>query len=239
MGSNVTLPRIVTTAKNLMTFTILIAGTLSAAASAWAQGQPISFSAVGDVPYSLAERAEFQQHMDNHDLYSPSEFLVHLGDIKSGGSECTESWYREMATYLRSLSIPAFIIPGDNEWNNCTNPTQAWAYWVTHLLAVEQTACGLPLLERQTVRTENFAFVKSGVLFIGINKVNGGLSSSEQQARLQQDADWITYQMQTKGSAVRATVIFAQAAPATEPLESQLRSAAVAFGKPILYIHGD
>jgi hypothetical protein len=81
--------------------------------------------------------------------------------------------------------------------------------------------------------------VKSGVLFIGINKVKGGLDPGEEQTRLQQDADWVTHQMQTKGSAVRAVVIFAQASASDEPLESQLRSAAVAFGKPVLYLHGD
>ncbi|HEY7444940.1 MAG TPA: choice-of-anchor D domain-containing protein [Vicinamibacterales bacterium] len=218
---------------------VLVGGVLGAGELAYAQGQPISFSAVGDVPYSTSEKAEFQQHMDKHDLYSPADFLVHLGDIKDRDSECSESWYQQMRTYLRSLSIPGFIVPGDNEWNDCTDPTQAWAYWMAHLLAVEQFACGLPVIERQEVRPENFAFVKSGVLFIGINKVSGALSSEEKNTRLQQDGDWVTTQMQTKGREVRATVIFAQATPAGEPFESQFRGAAAAFGKPVLYIHGD
>ena len=143
-----------------------------------------------------------------------------------------------MATSLRSLSVPAFIIPGDNEWNDCSDPDQAWAYWVAHLLAVDQNFCGVPLVERQAVRPENFAFVKSGVLFIGINKVHGGVSGAEEDTRLQQDADWITYQIQTKGSAVRAAVIFAQAYPSS-PLTNQFVAAAGAFAKPVLYIHGD
>ena len=203
----------------------------------WAQGQPITFSAVGDVPYSDSEKPEFQQHMNDHDRYSPSEFLVHLGDIMPHTS-CTESWYSEMRTYLLSLSVPAFVIPGDNEWNDCDNPTQAWTYWVTHLMALEQYFCGAGTVERQSVRPENFAFVRNGVLFIGINMVHGGLGSGEQETRRQQDADWVTFHMQTKGSTVRAAVIFAQAAP-SEPFESQFRTSAVAFAKPVLYIQGD
>ena len=210
-----------------------------ASQSAWAQGQPIVFSAVGDVPYSTGEISEFQEHMDNLDLYSGSEFLVHLGDIKAGGGTCAESWYQSMAASLRSLSIPAFIIPGDNEWNDCSNPTQAWGLWVKHLMAIEQNFCGLPVVQRQSVRQENFAFVKNGVLFIGINKVAGGLGSGETQTRLQQDADWISQQLQQKGSTVRALVVFAQASPSGSPFDSQFRAAASAFGKPVLYIHGD
>ncbi|MGH9146693.1 MAG: PKD domain-containing protein, partial [Vicinamibacterales bacterium] len=223
----------------LITAAILIVGVFGASEIAWAQGQPIIFSAVGDVPYSDNEKPEFQQHMDNHDLYSPAEFLVHLGDIMPQ-STCDESWYSWMRAALRSLSVPAFIVPGDNEWSDCNNPppSQAWTYWVTHLLAVEQGMCGLPLIERQAVRTENFAFVKKGVLFIGINMVSGGLGSSEEETRGQQDADWVRYQFQTKGSTVRAAVIFAQASP-RDPFETQFRSDAVAFAKPVLYIHGD
>ena len=139
---------------------ILMGLVFGASQSAWAQGQPIVFSAVGDVPYSTGEISEFQEHMDNLDLYSGSEFLVHLGDIKAGGGNCAESWYQSMAASLRTLSIPAFIVPGDNEWNDCSNPTQAWGLWVKHLMAIEQSFCGLPVVERQSVRPENFAFVK-------------------------------------------------------------------------------
>ncbi len=106
-------------------------------------------------------------------------------------------------------------------------------------MALEQYFCGVPpSFERQSVRPENFAFVKSGVLFIGINMVHGGLGSQEEDTRRQQDADWVTFHMQTKGSTVRAAVIFAQASYG-QPFESQFRASAVAFAKPVLYIMGD
>jgi hypothetical protein len=222
----------------LIPMAILMGLVFGASQSVWAQDQPIVFAAAGDVPYSTSEISEFQEHMDSLDLYSGAEFLVHLGDIKAGSGSCTESWYQSMAASLRTLSIPAFIVPGDNEWNDCSNPTQAWGFWVKHLMAIEQIFCGLPVVERQAVRPENFAFVKSGVLFIGINKVSGGLGSGETQTRLQQDADWIAQQVQQKGNTVRALVIFAQARPSGS-LESGLAATAAAFGKPVLYIHGD
>ena len=59
------------TTQALITAAILIGSVLGVCEMAWAQGQPIIFSVIGDVPYGTNEKADFQQHMDNHDLYSP------------------------------------------------------------------------------------------------------------------------------------------------------------------------
>ncbi|HEY7445834.1 MAG TPA: hypothetical protein VH701_25630, partial [Vicinamibacterales bacterium] len=96
----------------LIPMAILMGLVFGASQSVWAQDQPIVFAAAGDVPYSTSEISEFQEHMDSLDLYSGAEFLVHLGDIKAGSGSCTESWYQSMAASLRTLSIPAFIVPG-------------------------------------------------------------------------------------------------------------------------------
>ena len=98
-------------------------------ASAFAQAQPITFSAMGDVPYSSSEVPTLLGQIRDHNRYSPSEFLVHLGDIKSGSTSCTESYYRDMVTYLHGLAVPAYIVTGDNEYNDCTNVSQAWSWW--------------------------------------------------------------------------------------------------------------
>jgi hypothetical protein len=136
--------------------------------------------------------------------------------------------------------VPAFVVPGDNEWTDCIDPVQAWTWWTTYFLGFEQSFCGAPAVESQSVRPENFAFVENGVLFIGINHV-GGVNQDpvEQAARLLDDANWVLQQMQGKASVVRAAVIFAQESPRVEPFETPFRAAAAAFGKPVIYIHGD
>ncbi|HXV60585.1 MAG TPA: hypothetical protein VEK15_07825, partial [Vicinamibacteria bacterium] len=207
---------------------------------AMGQNEPIVFSVIGDVPYSASEKNQLQEHMDNHNLFSTSEFFAHLGDIKSGSSACVESWYADVAGILKTLAVPTFIVPGDNEWTDCANPAQGWTFWETHFMRLERNYCGPPPVAVQVVRPENFAFVKSGVLFVGINKVGGGgISAEEQTTRLQQDADWVTQQFQTHVSAVRAAVVLAQASPSGSPFVTAFRAAAAAFAKPILYIHGD
>jgi hypothetical protein len=148
-----------------------------------------------------------------------------------------------VANILRDLAVPAFILPGDNEWNDCSNPSQAWGHWTKHLLGLEQDFCGVPGdFQAQPVRPENFAFTWNGVLFIGLNIVGGSVQSqSEWNTRLQQDADWVEQRLAQVGSTVRAMVVFGHAGPSSNRalFFDQFRSDAGSWGKPVLYAHGD
>ncbi|UCE01799.1 MAG: tandem-95 repeat protein [Candidatus Latescibacterota bacterium] len=209
----------------------------SAHASTRLSSEPITFSVTGDAPYGAAEIPAFQEQLDAHNLYSPSDFLVHVGDIKSGSEPCVEDHYETVAAMLQGLAVPAFIVPGDNEWTDCLDPDQAWQFWETHLLGLESNFCGTPSVERQPGRSENLAFIQKGVLFIGINLVGGTNDSNI----LQDDADWVSQQLQAHVGQVRAAVVFAQAGPGDNRtlFFEQFESAAATFAKPILYIHGD
>jgi hypothetical protein len=193
------------------------------------------FSVTGDAPYE-DEVAEFQQHLDDHNLYSHAEFFVHVGDIFSGSEACSEFRYQRMADQLRTLAVPAFVVPGDNETVDCVDPGQGWEYWQSHLLGIEAEFCRVPAVERQSGREENFAFVHGGVLFIGIHLVGGSNSSS----RLQDNADWAEQQLQQKGGAVRAAVLFAQAGPEHgSSFWDRFVPDAADFAKPVLVAHGN
>jgi hypothetical protein len=214
---------------------------LLAAGPARAQHVPITFSAIADIPYGVSERPLLQQHVADHNLYSPSEFLVHLGDLVFG--ECLEDRYIEVADVLKGLAVPVFVTPGDNEWNDCDDPDLAWSYWARHFLRFEDNFCGTPPVEIQAVRPENFAFVRKGVLFVGVNLVGGRVSDgAEWDLRLLEDADWVDQQLREKRPQVRAAVVFAQAGPgdSNRTLFFDLFAAAAGrFGKPVLFLHGD
>jgi hypothetical protein len=202
-----------------------------------AQGEPIIFSATGDVPYGSGEVPTFEDQITDHNLYSPSEFLVHLGDIKEQTTDCPESYYSLVADILKGLAVPVFIVPGDNETTDCTaDPAQAWAYWVQYFMDFELNFCGAPFAERQTARPENFAFISKGVLFIGINLVSG-VSSSIQNY----DADWVEQQFTEKVSQVRGAVIFSQCGygSSRSTFFDRLYPAAGNFAKPVLFMNGD
>ena len=103
--------------------------------------QPLVFSVMGDVPRSAYEDTLIQKQIASHNRFSPSEFMLHVGDIKNGNSPCTEENNIKVAGYLKKLSVPTFIVPGDNEWNDCTDPDQAWQYWIKHFLKSMTLLC--------------------------------------------------------------------------------------------------
>ncbi len=228
---------------------VLITASLLAPRIVWSAGyadadnsdqianSPVTFSVMGDVPYGSSEVPEFQQQIDQHDLYSPSELIVHVGDIKSGSESCAEDRYRTVRDIMRSSIVPGYIVPGDNETTDCSNPSQGWQYWTQYLLGLDSYWSCSPSTSRQSGRQENFVFVHEGILFLGINLV-GGTNSS---AIMEDDAAWVSQHLQEQVSQVRGAVIFAQAGPggSRDAFFGPFDSAAQLFAKPILYIHGD
>ena len=103
--------------------TLVLLSSTMLGARAWAAGdgaggfdtveanETIIFSVTGDIPYSNSEVAVFQDQVNEHNLYSPSELLFHVGDIKSGSESCSESRYRAVADILKSSDVPAYIVP--------------------------------------------------------------------------------------------------------------------------------
>lgn len=204
--------------------------------------QSLQFSVMGDVPRSAHEDTLLQQQIIDHNRHSNSEFMLHLGDIKSGGAPCDEAVYTKVAGYLRKLDVPVFIVPGDNEWNDCDDPDQAWAFWTTYFLAFERYWHYKPLVTHQPQRPENIAWTSKGVLLVGINLVGGRIfDQSRWDVLLRDDAAWVTRQLAQNKDSVRAAVVFAQANPNEKHalFMTQFRAAARAFEKPILFIHGD
>ena len=163
-----------------------------------------------------------------------------MGDIKGGSVNCVESDYSNVADILAAMAVPTYVLPGDNEWTDCNDPEEAWNFWSSYFLGFENDFCGTPPVEYLPGRPANFAFVKSGVLFIGINHV-GGVNQDpvEKATRLTDIANWISQELTAKSAVVRSAVIFAQASPLVEPFETLFTTAATSFGKPVAYIHGD
>jgi uncharacterized repeat protein (TIGR02543 family) len=220
---------------------ILVQSIYGLSSFAWAQGQPLTFSAFGDIPEGGSnDLAILQQYVADHNRYSPSAFILHVGDILHGS--CTESKYSDVANIMKGFAVPAYIVVGDNDYTDCTNPVQALVYWKKYFLNFEQNFCGAPSSEHQSVRDENFAFLWDGVLFVGINLVGGTVhDQKEWDLRMQDDAAWVSQQFQAKRAQVRAAVVFAQTGnrTAVDWFTTQFRASAAAFGKPVLYIHGD
>jgi hypothetical protein len=218
--------------RSLAALALPLLGLLGGSAGA-AVGDPVVFSVFGDVPYRDSEIDDLEQHIANLNQYSPSAFLVHVGDILSGSEVCRETRYQTVSDILKTSEIPVFVLPGDNEWLGCSDPNQGWAWWEEHFLGIEENFCGVWPVESHADLPENFAFVRDGVLFIGLNYVSGSPSGVTQVA-----ADWVNAQFAAHGGSARAAVIFAQK-EAGGKLFDAVQARGRAFAKPVLYLHGN
>ena len=135
--------------------------------------EKIVFSVMGDVPRSLQEDTLLQKQIHAHNLKSPSKMMFHVGDIKAGSDPCDEAVYQKVCGFLKKLDVPVFIVPGDNEWNDCENPIQAWKYWEKYFLKFDNNWKLKYNVEYQTGQQENFSFKINDILFVGINLVGG------------------------------------------------------------------
>ncbi|MFC1759976.1 metallophosphoesterase family protein [Candidatus Neomarinimicrobiota bacterium] len=204
------------------------------------QKDSLIFSVMGDVPRSDEEKIILLEQIRKHNQYSSAQFVIHVGDIKSGKSTCAEDNYKLVADYLKKFKVPVFIVPGDNEWNDCGNPNQAWDYWNKYFNKLERN-WNFPIeVKRQNDYPVNFAFEINDVNFIGINLVGGRIHDQTEWDQMQQNAaQWINNQLNNKR--INGAVIFAQATLDEKHLlfTEQFISTISDFGNPVLFIHGD
>ena len=206
---------------------------------------PISFTAIGDVPYTKEQYQWLRQFVENQNTENDADFIIHLGDIKSGGLPCHEAVYREVSSILKEFTIPTFVIPGDNEWNDCADSDLAWTYWVKYLYHFHENWPSQRKVVYQPGRMENFYWIENGVLFAGFNLFGGRIVDSVQwNNRLTQNAAWLRGLLGNSVLDIEAAVIFGHAnmvgtSEKFRPFTDTFIESAQKFEKPILFLHGD
>ncbi len=208
--------------------------------------EPVVFTVIGDVPYGSDQREGFVNLIAKHNAQNASEFVVHVGDIKAGKDPCDEPVYQDVSSLLKQLTVPTFVVLGDNEYNDCDSPSQALGYWNTYLLHFNENWTFTHQVNYQNERTENFSWVQNNVLFIGLNIVGSSVhDENEWKTRLTDDGNWVQQLLTTHKDNVKATIIFAHAnmtengTERFKPFTDVFRAAAANFNKPILYLQGD
>lgn len=215
---------------------------------------------MGDVPYGLTEEEiEAEEEILKAQLVELNKdesigFTVHVGDIKKGATLCDEGVYQTVSSILETSKAPLFIIPGDNEWNDCKDPKEAWDFWDTYFMRFDEKWNYEFDVTRQAGRTENFAFVQNGVLFVGLNLVGGKIhKKTEWNSMIEDDLSWLTEQFSRHASSVSSAVVFIHANPGKPVLGEFIFAkedykpivefldvvTAKLFPEPILLIHGD
>lgn len=144
--------------------------------------QPLSFALFGDVPYSRWERDQLPVMLEDM-ARQGTAFAVHVGDIKSGSSLCSDETFEDIRSVFRASPLPLVYVPGDNEWTDCHrrsngshDPLERLGRLRELFYADDQSLGQRPLrLQRQSrdpayaVYRENQRWEQGGLLFLTLN----------------------------------------------------------------------
>ena len=217
---------------------------------------------IGDIPYDAEEQRKTEVlfgRMDAEEL----AFVVHVGDIKSGDSPCTDEILLREKERFENSANPLVYVPGDNEWTDCHRTGYDPVERLQRLRSIffqgdesfgEKT---ITLTRQGTDYPENVRWSYGGVTSIGLNVPgsNNNLgrtpeANAEYAVRNEANLEWIRENFdraQADGSS--ALMIVMQANPGFElspevrtgydGLLATLEEETVAFGKPVILVHGD
>jgi hypothetical protein len=244
--------------------TLIVAAAVALPGAAHAS---FSFAVIGDTPYFELE-VPVVRGMLAEIAREGAAFVVHVGDIKGGTSECSDEVLRERRALLDASPVPLIFVPGDNEWTDCYRRS-AGAYQPRDKLRAlffdsHETLGGTKLrLARQSddarfrAYRENARWVANNIVFITLNVPGSNnnfgrnsLMDAEHAERMAANLAWLREAVEVaRQPDMRALVIFAHANPRLgrgpgprdgyAGYREALRAHAATLGKPMLLVHGD
>jgi hypothetical protein len=81
-----------------------------------ANAKSFQFMAIGDTSYVSASQLDQLVDRINHE---PTRFTIHVGDIKSGSTLCSDDMFARVYSQFMAFDKPLIYTPGDNEWTDC------------------------------------------------------------------------------------------------------------------------
>jgi hypothetical protein len=108
----------------LPAFAMLPPGAASADSRPADTGPPVGRDAdrlavIGDTPYGAAQLAAFPGDVAAINADSAVGLVMHLGDIKSGSTQCADAYFAQIRAAFDTFEDPLVYTPGDNEWTDC------------------------------------------------------------------------------------------------------------------------
>jgi hypothetical protein len=208
------------------------AATACALAAGPASAEPFTFVAIGDMPYRLPDDyGRFERLIAAINRAAPA-FTVHVGDIKSGGTPCTDEAFQRIKDYFGTFEQPLVYTPGDNEWTDCHrekagrfDPLERLAkvrstFFAGPAQSLGRTALPLErqadLMPRHQGLVENQRWSREGVVFATVHMVgsNNGFERNEEMAdeffaRDAANVAWIDDTFRKAAAAGAPAVVFA------------------------------
>ena len=205
----------------------------------------VTFYVTADGPFDLEAEGDMRNELKR--LAPEASFLVHLGNLqKAEDTLCADSKYFQTAAFLRHSPITTFVLPGEEDTDNCPFPERAFASWKDQFKYFHRHFDHLQSKSFEVMsevnQTENVAVMHGGVLFLGLHVTGGRVyDRSVVQDRNDYNYKWIQGMMKTRGANARAIVMLGNARPGDTQNEvfflEVAKYLATSITKPIAYIH--
>lgn len=204
--------------------------------------EPFRIAVMGDLPYFPGDMAKFDRLVDRINAEAPA-FSIHVGDIKGGGTVCTDAAFGAVRDRFMAVQGAIFYTPGDNEWTDCHrgraggyDPLERLAKIRSMFFADARSLGQSPLPYRRQSDTgehaqmvENAIWNHGGVVFATVHVVgsNNGFertaaSKAEWELRDRANKDWIRSVFdRAREQDAPAVVIAMHANPAFESKKSR------------------
>ena len=79
---------------------------------------PTQFALIGDNPYEDYNIPKYELMIDDINARAV-EWVIHVGDMKSGGSDCSDASLEAIYATNQQFEMPFVVTPGDNDWFDC------------------------------------------------------------------------------------------------------------------------
>lgn len=190
------------------------------------------FVAIGDLPYGARDKVQpaYEHLIVQINALRPA-FTVHVGDIKSGATPCSDEEFAFQRANFERFETALLYTPGDNEWTDCHRPAAGRFDPLERLAKLRQVFFAEPrtlgrkpfAVERQSAAyPENVRFERAGVLFVTLHIVGSNnnfeardLKAVEEfKARDAANIAWIRAAFErVRALPARALVVMLQADP--------------------------
>ena len=169
--------------------------------------QAFSFAAIGDQQYGEDGERKWPALVESINAAKGLRFAIHVGDIKSGSSHCSDDLFADRLRGFNLFLRPMILTPGDNDWTDCHRPADGGYDPLERLAQVRKVFFStdesfgkkkLRLIQQSAPFRENAVWAQGNVLFVTVHVIgsNNNLgrnaaNDAEYAARNRATIEWM------------------------------------------------
>ncbi len=142
------------------------------------ENRAVTYAVIGDVPYEPRTPQTALSLMPtligSINADANVSRAIHVGDIKSGSTKCSDEWFQQIADQFRTFRDPLVYSIGDNEWTDCHRANNGGYNPINRLAKIRELFFSRPgftlgaapkRIDAQRNYPENASWMAAGVAF--------------------------------------------------------------------------